>query len=124
MTGTLDGIRVVDLTTVILGPWAAQTLGDMGADVIKIETPNGDTTRHMGPKKNSGMGSLFMSTNRNKRSIVLDLKTREGKDALLRIVDSADVFMHNMRPKVAKKLELSYERFTANRCSRAWLITS
>jgi crotonobetainyl-CoA:carnitine CoA-transferase CaiB-like acyl-CoA transferase len=114
MTGTLDGIRVVDLTTVILGPWAAQTLGDMGADVIKIETPNGDTTRHMGPKKNPGMGSLFMSTNRNKRSIVLDLKTREGKDALLKIVDTADVFMHNMRPKVAKKLELSYERFTAN----------
>jgi crotonobetainyl-CoA:carnitine CoA-transferase CaiB-like acyl-CoA transferase len=114
MPGTLNGIRVVDLTTVILGPWAAQTLGDMGADVIKIETPTGDTTRHMGPRKNPGMGSLFMSTNRNKRSIVLDLKTREGRDALLRIVDTADVFMHNMRPKVATKLELTYERFVAN----------
>jgi len=114
MPGTLDGIRVVDLTTVILGPWAAQTLGDMGADVIKIETPTGDTTRNLGPRKNPGMASVFMSTNRNKRSIVLDLRTREGKDALLKIVDSADVFMHNMRPKVAKKLELSYERFTAN----------
>ncbi|MDE0812103.1 MAG: CoA transferase [Alphaproteobacteria bacterium] len=114
MPGTLNGIRVVDLTTVILGPWAAQTLGDMGADVIKIETPTGDTTRHMGPRKNPGMGSLFMSTNRNKRSIVLDLKTREGRDALLRIVDTADVFMHNMRPKVATKLELTYERFAAN----------
>lgn len=114
MPGTLDGIRVVDLTTVILGPWAAQTLGDMGADVIKIETPTGDTTRNLGPRKNPGMASVFMSTNRNKRSIVLDLRTREGKDALLKIVDTADVFMHNMRPKVAKKLELSYERFTAN----------
>ena len=114
MPGTLDGIRVVDLTTVILGPWAAQTLGDMGADVIKIETPTGDTTRNLGPRKNPGMASVFLSTNRNKRSIVLDLRTREGKDALLKIVDTADVFMHNMRPKVAKKLELSYERFTAN----------
>lgn len=114
MPGTLDGIRVVDLTTVILGPWAAQTLGDMGADVIKIETPTGDTTRNLGPRKNPGMASVFMSTNRNKRSIVLDLRTREGKDALLKIVDTADVFMHNMRPKVAKKLELSYERFIAN----------
>jgi crotonobetainyl-CoA:carnitine CoA-transferase CaiB-like acyl-CoA transferase len=114
MPGTLDGIRVVDLTTVILGPWAAQTLGDMGADVIKIETPTGDTTRNLGPRKNPGMASVFLSTNRNKRSIVLDLRTQEGKDALLKIVDTADVFMHNMRPKVAKKLELSYERFTAN----------
>ena len=114
MPGTLDGIRVVDLTTVILGPWAAQTLGDMGADVIKIETPQGDVTRNMGPKKNPGMAAVFLSTNRNKRSVVLDLRTREGKDALLKIVDTADVFMHNMRPKIAEKLELSYERFTAN----------
>ena len=113
MPGTLDGIRVVDLTTVIMGPWAAQTLGDMGADVIKIETPGGDTTRHMGPKKNPAMASLFMSSNRNKRSIVLDLKTQAGRDALLCIVDTADVFLHNMRPKVVTKLELSYERFTA-----------
>ena len=114
MPGTLDGIRIVDLTTVILGPWAAQTLGDMGADVIKVETPQGDVTRNMGPKKNPGMAAVFLSTNRNKRSIVLDLRTREGRDALLKIVDTADVFMHNMRPKVAAKLELSYERFSAN----------
>ncbi|MBH68078.1 MAG: CoA transferase [Rhodospirillaceae bacterium] len=114
LPGTLDGIRIVDLTTVILGPWAAQTLGDMGADVIKVETPQGDVTRNMGPKKNPGMAAVFLSTNRNKRSIVLDLRTREGRDALLKIVDTADVFMHNMRPKVAAKLELSYERFSAN----------
>ena len=121
MPGTLDGIRVVDLTTVILGPWAAQTLGDMGADVIKIETPQGDVTRNMGPKKNPGMAAVFLSTNRNKRSVVLDLRTREGKDALLKIVDTADVFMHNMRPKIAEKLELSYERFTANNPSLIYL---
>tara|TARA_B100001123_G_C15277379_1_gene1012672 strand:+ start:1 stop:1107 length:1107 start_codon:yes stop_codon:yes gene_type:complete len=86
----------------------------MGADVIKVETPQGDVTRNMGPKKNPGMAAVFLSTNRNKRSIVLDLRTREGRDALLKIVDTADVFMHNMRPKVAAKLELSYERFSAN----------
>ncbi|MBL4906232.1 MAG: CoA transferase [Sneathiella sp.] len=111
MAGSLDGIRVVDLTTVILGPWATQTLGDMGADVIKIETPTGDTTRFSGPKKNPGMASLFMATNRNKRSVVLDLKKEEGREALFKIIDTADVFLHNMRPKVAKKLGLGYEQF-------------
>ncbi len=111
MTGTLDGIRVVDLTTVILGPWATQTLGDMGADVIKIETPTGDTTRYSGPKKNPLMASLFMATNRNKRSVVLDLTKEEGREALYKIIDTADVFLHNMRPKVAKKLGLEYEDF-------------
>ena len=114
MSGTLNGIRIVDLTTVILGPWATQMLGDMGADVIKVETPHGDTTRHVGPKRNAGMASLFMSSNRNKRSVVLDLSLQQGRDALLRIVDTADVFVHNMRPKVAAKLQLDYKRFTAN----------
>lgn len=114
MSGTLNGIRIVDLTTVILGPWATQMLGDMGADVIKVETPHGDTTRHVGPKRNAGMASLFMTSNRNKRSVVLDLSSQQGRGALLRIVDTADVFVHNMRPKVAAKLELDYARFTAN----------
>lgn len=113
MPGTLDGIRVVELTTVILGPWATQMLGDMGADVIKVETPAGDTTRVSGPRRNAGMASLFMATNRNKRSIVLDLTKPEGQEALTKIVATADVFVHNMRPKVAKKLNLNYERFSA-----------
>jgi len=123
MSGTLDGLRIVDLTTVILGPWATQMLGDMGADVIKIETPTGDTTRNLGPRRNPGMASLFMSTNRNKRSLVLDLRTQEGRDALLRVVDTADVFLHNMRPKVADKLGLSYARFTANNPSLIYCAT-
>ncbi len=71
--GTLDGIRIVELTTVILGPWAAQMLGDMGADIVKVETPAGDTTRNLGPRRNEGMASLYLATNRNKRSVVLDL---------------------------------------------------
>ncbi|MDA1100015.1 MAG: CoA transferase [Proteobacteria bacterium] len=113
MTGALDGIRVVDLTTVILGPWATQMLGDMGANVIKIETPAGDTTRNLGPRRNEGMASLYLATNRNKRSIVLDLTQQAGRDALFKIVGTADVFLHNMRPKVAKKLGLDYENFAA-----------
>lgn len=112
MTGALDGIRIVDLTTVILGPWATQTLGDMGADVIKIETPSGDTTRQSGPRKSEGMASLYMATNRNKRSIVLDLTKAEGREALFKIIATADVFLHNMRPKVSKKLGLEYEAFS------------
>ncbi len=113
MAGTLDGIRVVDLTTVILGPWATQMLGDMGADVIKIETPAGDTTRNLGPRKNEGMASMYLASNRNKRSIVLDLTQEAGREALFKIVGTADVFVHNMRPKVAKKLGLDYEKFAA-----------
>ena len=111
MTGTLDGIRIVDLTTVILGPWASQMLGDMGADVIKVETPGGDTTRHNGPRRNADMASLYMGANRNKRSLVLDLNQQAGYDALLRLIATADVFLHNMRPKVAKKLKLEYGHF-------------
>jgi len=114
MSGTLDGLRVVELTTVILGPWAAQMLGDMGADVIKIETPTGDTTRQLGPRRNDGMASLFLAVNRNKRSIVLDLNQKAGQEALFKIVQTADVFVHNMRPKVARKLGLNYERFAAS----------
>jgi len=111
MAGALDGIRIVDLTTVILGPWATQMLGDMGADVIKIETHGGDTTRNTGPRVNEGMGSLFMAANRNKRSIVLDLTQQSGRDALFKIVGTADVFLHNMRPKVSEKLGMGYENF-------------
>lgn len=101
--GTLDGIRIVELTTVNLGPWATQMLGDMGADIVKVETPAGDTTRNLGPRRNEGMASLYLATNRNKRSVVLDLTQEAGRKALFKLVGTADVFVHNMRPKVAKK---------------------
>ena len=74
MTGPLDGLRVLDLTSVVLGPLATQTLGDMGADIIKVEGPDGDTTRYTGPNRSGDMSALYMGLNRNKRSIVLDLK--------------------------------------------------
>lgn len=113
MAGALDGVRIVDLTTVILGPWATQMLGDMGADVIKVETHQGDTTRYTGDRRNVGMASFFMSTNRNKRSVILDLSREEGREALFKLVGTADVFVHNMRPAIATKLGLNDEKFMA-----------
>jgi len=111
MVGTLEGIRVVDLTTVIMGPWAAQMMGDMGADVIKVETRGGDISRGMGPGRNKGMAACYLTSNRNKRSVVLDLTQDEGLSALRRLIDTADVFMHNFRPKVINKFNLGYETF-------------
>ncbi len=108
-TGPLTGIRVIDVTTVVLGPMAAQILGDMGADVIKVETPDGDSTRAIGPSRTKGMGSYFATLNRNKRSLALDLKKPAAREALLRLVGTADVFVHNMRAGAAKRLGLDYD---------------
>ena len=108
MAGPLEGVRIVDMTTVLMGPYATQILGDMGADVIKVEPPRGDGTRDLGPMRNPGMGPLFMHVNRSKRSIVLDLKKPSGHAALLRIVKTADVLIYNVRPQAMERLKLSY----------------
>ena len=113
MPGPLAGIRVVDCTTVVLGPWAAQQLGDLGADVIKIEPPEGDTTRQLGPMKNPDMGAFYLAVNRNKRSIVLDLKQEAARGVLRTLASTADVLLHNYRPQAAKRLGMSYETFRA-----------
>jgi crotonobetainyl-CoA:carnitine CoA-transferase CaiB-like acyl-CoA transferase len=105
-SGPLAGVRVLDLTSVVLGPYATQMLGDLGADIIKVEPPEGDTTRYTGPRVSRDMASLFMGVNRNKRSIVLDLKTAQARDVLLRLVDRADVFVHNIRPQKLEPLGL------------------
>ncbi len=95
----LSGIRILDLSTVILGPYAAQILAEYGAEVIKIEPPEGDATRRTGPTTEPGMGAFFLGVNRGKRSVVLDLKQADARDTLLRLVDSADVLMHSIRPQ-------------------------
>jgi crotonobetainyl-CoA:carnitine CoA-transferase CaiB-like acyl-CoA transferase len=107
--GALSGYRIVDLTGVVLGPYATQILGDYGADVIKVEPPNGDIMRHAGPMRNPGMGHIFINANRNKRSIVLDLKKPRDHAALLKLCETADVLTFNIRPGSMARLGLSYE---------------
>ncbi|HXC39456.1 MAG TPA: CoA transferase [Burkholderiales bacterium] len=113
VNGPLAGVKVVDLSINVLGPMATQILGDMGADVIKVETPRGDDNRRTGPSRGPDMAALFLTFNRNKRSIVLDLKRADHHAALLRLVDGADVFVHGMRPKAADKLGIGYAALAA-----------
>src|SRR3712207_1140399 len=105
----LDGIRVLDFTQMMLGPYATQILGDLGADVIKVATPEGDTMRHGAPMKSPGMGHIFLHLNRNKRSVVLDLKKGEGRQALLKLASTADVLVYNVRPQAMARLGLTYD---------------
>ncbi len=111
--GPLAGIKVVDLTTVVLGPLATQILGDLGAEVIKVEAPEGDIMRYAGPARHREMGHVFLNLNRNKRSLCLDLKRPEATEILLALVRRSDVFMHNMRPQAMARLGFAYDSLRA-----------
>jgi len=112
--GPLHGIRIIDLTQFVLGPYATQTLGDLGADVIKVEEPSGDRQRNQGKApKSQNMGPLYVALNRNKRSVAIDLKSDEGKAALRTLIATGDVFIHNMRPEAVKRLGFGYDDVAA-----------
>jgi crotonobetainyl-CoA:carnitine CoA-transferase CaiB-like acyl-CoA transferase len=113
MSGPLAGIRVIEVAIAVLGPWAAQILGDMGAEVIKVETPDGDPMRQIGPARHPGMAAYFLNVNRNKKSLVLDLKLPAAQEAMRRLAATADVFVHNMRPGAAERLGIDYAAIAA-----------
>src|SRR6185312_6134214 len=109
ITGPLHGYRVVDLTSNVAGPLGTMILGDQGADVIKVEAPDGGDATRSGGNRRAGFTASFLNNNRNKRSIVLDLKTTAGREALLRLAAGADVFVQNFRPGVADRLGVGEE---------------
>lgn len=109
MSGPLAGVRVLDLTSVVMGPYASSILADYGADVLKIEPPGGEVMRKSGPMRNADMGHFFLSINRNKRSVVLDLKQPTARAVLLRMARDADVLVYNIRPQAMERLGLGYE---------------
>ncbi len=110
----LEGIRVLEIASMIFGPLAGQYLGDMGAEVIKLEPPEGDLTRAIGPRRSPKMGAFFLTSNRSKRSIVVDLKKPEGRDILQRLIGKTDVLLHSMRTSAANRLGLDYATLAAN----------
>lgn len=108
--GPLRGLRILDLSTVVMGPYASHLLADMGADVVKLEAPAGDQVRYYRPQRSVGMSGMFLSLHRNKRSIVLDLKSDTGRAAFQRLAAHFDVILHNFRPKVATRLGATFDQ--------------
>lgn len=109
MLPLLSGLRIIDLTAIVLGPYATQILGDLGADVIKVEPPDGDSMRAIPPIAEPGLSAVFANNNRNKRSLAIDLKSPDGKDVLRRLISTADALVHNMRQDALDRLGFGYE---------------
>lgn len=112
-SGPLAGICIVDLTAMVMGPYCTQILADMGAEVIKVEAPNGDNTRFISVGPEPGLGGVFVNVNRGKRSVVLDLRSEDGKKALTALIKKADVFIHSMRARAIAKLGFGYSDVAA-----------
>src|ERR1700734_3048867 len=113
MSGPMTGVRVIDLSSMMSGPWATDILGDQGADVIKVEVPGkGDHVRSL-PNRSAGMSAMFVNVNRSKRSLTLNLKSPEGVEVLKRLVRTADVVVQNFRPGVVERLGIGYEDLSA-----------
>jgi crotonobetainyl-CoA:carnitine CoA-transferase CaiB-like acyl-CoA transferase len=112
-SGPLSGVRVIDLTSMVMGPYATQIMADTGADVIKIEAPAGDNTRYISVGPAPGMAGVFVNVNRGKRSVVLDLQSDEGKASLRRLIEGGDIFIHAMRAKAIAKLGFDYDAVAA-----------
>ena len=109
LSGPLQGIRILDLTTILFGPFGAQTLGDWGAEIIKVESLTGDGWRYTGQFRNRGMSGQFMAANRNKRSLALDLKHPDGASVLRRLIPTVDALVTNIRPAALARLGFGYE---------------
>jgi crotonobetainyl-CoA:carnitine CoA-transferase CaiB-like acyl-CoA transferase len=111
--GPLKGLRVLDLTSVLMGPYATQLSAELGADVIKVESEEGDIVRQIGNSRNKGMPGMFLTVNRGKRSIVLDLKSKEGRDHFLELAATSDVLIYNIRPQAMERLRLTYDELAS-----------
>ena len=109
--GPLDGIRIIDASSILMVPYCTRLLADMGAEIIKVETLNGDNTRYIGPSVNKGMAAVFLNINRNKKSICVDLKSPEGRLILYKLIKKSDVFVSNIRKAALKKIKLTHSDF-------------
>lgn len=121
MKPPLNDLRILDLTNVIMGPYATQVLADLGADVIKVEAPRGDTTRQIPPMRHPAMGTMFLQLNHNKRSVVLDLKQADDVNALVDIAATCDVFLTNVRPAALARLGINRELLAERNPGLIWL---
>ena len=109
--GPLNGVKIVDISSILMVPYCTRILADLGADVIKIETLEGDNTRYIGPSVNKGMGAVFLNLNRNKKSISVNLKTKEGKEIIHKLISRSDIFVSNIRKSALKRLGFTHKKF-------------
>jgi crotonobetainyl-CoA:carnitine CoA-transferase CaiB-like acyl-CoA transferase len=109
--GPLSGVKIVDVSTILMVPYCTRILAHLGADVIKIETLEGDNTRYIGPSVNKGMGAVFLNLNRNKKSISVNLKTKEGKEIIHKLISRSDIFVSNIRKSALERLGFTHKKF-------------